>query len=112
MSISRQLEEATEDTGYIVRWVTNVDHPEKRDETYKVRSKDPAGTPFRAHTAQYPEKGRAMAHAKALIDGDEDFSSEFTSKVEVFQKLSNGKTRQVMKVVERERGEDGKIRTR
>ena len=113
MSISHQLEEATREAEYIVRWVTYVDHPEKRNETYPVRSKkDLKGTPIQAHTSSHSKKASALARAKELLDGGEDFGSEFTSKVEVFQKLANGKTRQIMKTVERERGDDGKIRTR
>jgi hypothetical protein len=111
MGVATQLEEAAAEAEYVVRWVVNVDHPEKRDETYKARTKETAGPP-REHKAQHAEKAQALAHAKRLIGGDEDFASEFTSKVEVYQKLANGRTRQIMKTVERERGDDGKIRTR
>lgn len=107
MSLADQLEEATQEAQYVVRWVTNVDHPEKRDASYAVRDK----VSVSAHKAVFTRKESAMGRAKELIGGDEDFASEFTSKVEVYQVLANGRTRQIMKTVERERGEDGKIRS-
>jgi hypothetical protein len=107
MGLADQLEEATQEAQYVVRWVTKVDHPEKRDASYKVRDKVSVGS----NRATFKTKEAALGRAKDLVNGDEDFASEFTSKVEVYQVLANGRTRQIMKMVERERGEDGKIRS-
>ena len=117
MTLSVLLAEALEyQPGYYVIWHTYVDYPEKRSDSHRERTRDTK--PMIPHQKIYPAdseraKAKAMAHAKSLLDGDEDFGSEYTRAVEVIyvakgQSISSG--RQVMKKVKRERGEDGKIR--
>ena len=122
MTLSVLLTEALEyertvyQPGYYVIWNTYVDHPEKRSDSHRDRTRDTrASIP---NQKIYPAdskgaKAKAMAYAKSLLDGDEDFGSEFTRAVEVIF-IADGQApssaRQVMKKVRRERGEDGKIR--
>lgn len=116
MTLSVLLAEALEyQPGYYVIWNTYVDHPEKRSDSHRDRTRD-TKTSISNQKVYLDSKGakaKAIAHAKSLLDGDEDFGSEYTRSVEVIyvadgQSISSG--RQVMKKVKRERGEDGKIR--
>jgi len=67
---------------YVVRYTTHIDHPEKRDESFKIRSKEAllaTGGDVIPQTETYPTKEQALARAQELLDGSNDFASEFTS---------------------------------
>lgn len=110
MNLAQELEEAVGEGTYEVAWVTYVDHPEKRDSSYKVRTKSFTDSNSSTNYARFKERARAISYAKALLGGDEDFASEFTRSVSINQYLANGKKRWVMRPVDRQRGEDGKIK--
>lgn len=111
--LAEALDQPLHQPGYYVVWHTYVDYPEKRSDTHRERTRDVK--PVIPHQKIYPTdsknaKAKAMAHAKALLDGDEDFGSEYTRAVEVYYRGDGQASRQIMKKVRRERGEDGKIR--
>lgn len=110
MNLAQQLEEAVGEGAYEVSWVTEVDHPEKRDSSFKVRTRSFTDSNSKTNYARFKDRASALSYAKTLLSGDEDFVSEFTRSVSINQYMANGKKRWVMRPVDRERGEDGKIR--
>lgn len=84
---------------YKVEFFTLVDHPEKRDASY--RPVEP-GTMVRT-VWEYPTQSRAVAVFDSICRGDYDFGSEYVMKVRVMAKRASASARLVRKWVERER---------
>lgn len=105
MSISKQLEEAASEGQFEVRWALVVDRPEKRDASFKPMKAGRVG-----QSKSFTNQKMALSYAKGLVAGEEDFESEYPTNITVVQLYQGKSPRRVMKPVERERGENGKIR--
>ncbi|TXH56153.1 MAG: hypothetical protein E6Q97_06985 [Desulfurellales bacterium] len=84
---------------YEVEFFILVDHPEKRDASY--RPVEP-GTMVRT-VWEYPTQSRAVAVFDSICRGDYDFGSEYVTKVRVLRISMQSSPRLVRKWVERAR---------
>jgi hypothetical protein len=110
MRISVELEEALDSAikTFEVRWTVETDHPEKKDSSFRP-VKAGTRTPF---VQKFDNQKRAIAYAKGLLSGEDDFASEYVANVTVLQTYAGKGPRVVMNRVERERGADGKVKTK
>lgn len=84
---------------YEVEFFTLVDHPEKRNASY--RPVEP-GTLIRT-VWKYTTQSRAVAEFDSICRGDYDFGSEYVMKVRVLAERPHASPRLVRKWVERSR---------
>lgn len=107
MSIAKELEEATAEGEFEVRWTLVIDHPEKRSGGFKEVKPGTRTGQSKTFTSQK----MAVSYAKGLVSGEEDFGSEYPTRVSVIQLYQGKSPRRIMKPVERERGADGNVKT-
>lgn len=84
---------------YEVEFFILVDHPEKRDASF--RPVEP-GTMVRT-VWEYPTQSRAVRVFESICRGEYDFGSEYVAKVRVLAKRPSASARLVRKWVERKR---------
>lgn len=91
--------------GYSLDFTVTVDHPEKRDASYRVRKS------YSVADSRFSESfASAINGYAALLRGEDDFASEYVSRVVVWAITSNGtRGRKVRKTVRRYRATDGTI---
>lgn len=69
---------------YIVNYTTTVDHPELRGASYPTV---PTNTKIPARV-WCPTRTIALAIVKGLLDGEEDFNSEYVSSVQAWSETA------------------------
>jgi hypothetical protein len=99
----KEDETMTRTIGYYVDITIKVDHPEKRDETYRVR------TVHTVNADRFTESFTSAVSVYGALDrGEDDFASEYVSRVAVWSATSDGtRGRKVRKTVRRYRAADG-----
>lgn len=79
----------------IVEFTIHIDHPELRDSSFKP------SVPRKTSIQWYPETRKgAINIVNSILAGEEDFSSEYVSRVQAF--YSNGSRRTIHKMQHRD----------
>jgi hypothetical protein len=90
---------------YSVRWTVVVDHPEKRNASFR-----PSEPHKLHHQKDFETQNAAIAFYDSLVRGEEDFGSEYPTAIRALQIFEFRSPRVVRKLVGRERMGDGSVR--
>lgn len=90
--------------GYSVQWRLVVDHPEKRDSSFR-----PVPPGSFGQRRDFTTQALALGLYESLLRGDEDFAAEYPTEIRVLRHYPNRSPRYVRKPVQRARSSDGSI---